>query len=78
MLLFQLKKKKKDKKKHRHKHRHRHDHKHGKDKEKDIKGIKDIGKEKKDLTLLKIKEDTFSSGSSSPSPGASMSREFIF
>ncbi|XP_067013693.2 transcription initiation factor TFIID subunit 2 [Anabrus simplex] len=76
--LSKLKKKKKDKKKHKHKHKHRHDHKHGKEKEKDNKGSKENSKDKKDFGPLKIKEDTFSSGSSSPSPGASMSREFMF
>lgn len=71
-----LKKKKKDKKKHKHKHKHKHDHKHGKEKEKE----KDKeAKEKKDLGKLKLpKDETLSSGSSSLSPSALVSREFSF
>lgn len=61
-LSFQLKKKKKDKKKHKHKHKHKHEHKHGKDKEKKDKD--------KDPNRLKIKEETLSSVSSTPSPGS--------
>lgn len=59
MFTFQPKKKKKDKKKHKHKHKHKHDHKHIKDKK-----INDI----KDPNKMKMKEETLSSVSSSPSP----------
>lgn len=55
-----LKKKKKDKKKHKHKHKHKHEHKHGKDKE----------KKEKDPTKMRMKEETLSSVSSTPSPMA--------
>ncbi|CAH1119125.1 unnamed protein product [Phaedon cochleariae] len=53
-----IKKKKKDKKKHKHKHKHKHEHKHGKDKE----------KKEKDPNKLRLKEETLSSMSSTPSP----------
>lgn len=50
-----IKKKKKDKKKHKHKHKHKHEHRHNKDRK-----DKDLSK--------KIKEETLSSVSSTPSP----------
>jgi transcription initiation factor TFIID subunit 2 len=52
-----LKKKKKDKKKHKHKHKHKHEHKHNKDKD----------KKEKDPSK-RVKEETLSSVSSTPSP----------
>lgn len=55
-----LKKKKKDKKKHKHKHKHKHDHKHSKDKDKE--------KKEKDPNKIRLKEETLSSVSSTPSP----------
>ncbi|XP_043676662.1 transcription initiation factor TFIID subunit 2 isoform X2 [Vespula pensylvanica] len=87
------KKKKKDKKKHKHKHKHKHDHKHGKDKDKKEKDkLKDKEKDKekekekdkdknkdRDSSMLKVKEETLSSASSSLSPDATTAtNEFIF
>ncbi|XP_074031440.1 TATA-box binding protein associated factor 2 [Leptinotarsa decemlineata] len=54
-----VKKKKKDKKKHKHKHKHKHEHKHNKDKER---------KDKDPNRITKLKEETLSSTSSTPSP----------
>lgn len=56
------KKKKKEKKKHKHKHKHKHEHKHNKEKDKEKKVDKDGNK------LGKLKEETLSSMSSTPSP----------
>nr|XP_018909078.1 PREDICTED: transcription initiation factor TFIID subunit 2 isoform X1 [Bemisia tabaci] len=75
-----LKKKKKDKKKHKHKHKHRHEHKHSKekkdeDKDKSDKSSKDA--EKDDTGKLKLKEETLSSVSSSPSNSPGNSRDYF-
>jgi len=73
------KKKKKDKKKHKHKHKHKHDHKHNKEKDKEKK--KEEKEKEKEKEKVKVKkEETLSSGSSSPGSNNTIPAitEFIF
>ncbi|KAF7285639.1 hypothetical protein GWI33_010292 [Rhynchophorus ferrugineus] len=63
-----MKKKKKDKKKHKHKHKHKHEHKHKEKKEKDPNKVKIKEESLLTSTIASIKEETLSSGSSTPSP----------
>lgn len=63
-----IKKKKKDKKKHKHKHKHKHEHKHKDKKDKDPNKIKPKEESMSVPALASVKEETLSSGSSTPSP----------